>query len=562
MMKRSIQSASDIGPESPPRHRSGPRRRRGREGHGTQADARDGRADLARAVWSRRKWLAIVAFAVPFSAAVSLAKYLPNVYRSAATVLIEGQQVPATFVRPAVTSELETRIHTISEEILSRSRLGDIIARLDLYPDLRKRTSLEAVIERMRRDIDVKPKEISQPDGRGATTVAFTLSYTGRDPQTTARVTNTLASFYIEENRRNRERQATGTAQFLWSQLDEVKRQLDQQEARISDFKMRHIGELPQQLEANLATLEQLNAQLRLNSDKQIQISDRRALLMKQANEGEGLHSAGRRDTTVERLARLKQELAQLRTSFTEKYPSVVKLKTEIATLEAQLARAAANGHASEDEAAPVTPSVLEFRRAVSEVETEIKALKAEEDRLRRDIVVYQRRVENAPQREQEFQETSRDYDTTKELYHSLLKRYEDAQLAESLEQRQKGEQFRILDPAIPKGPVAPDRLRLILMGLMLSLGLAFGVVVLAEQLDTSFHSVDDLRSFSRAPVLVSLPLIVTATDVRRRRWRLGLGAAAAIVVVALAYGLAYLVATGEAPLLGESVQARLLRTD
>jgi hypothetical protein len=179
-------------------------------------------------------------------------------------------------------------------------------------------------------------------------------------------------------------------------------------------------------------------------------------------------------------------------------------------------------------------------------VEAELKILKGEDKRLRAGITTYQARVENVPRREQEFRELSRDYESTRALYESLLKRFEEAQLAESMEQRQKGEQFRVLDPAVPNpAPAAPNRVRWLVIALVGSLGLAVGAVVLAEQVDTSFHTVDDLRAFSAVPVLVSIPRIMTRADLRRRRWRMRLGAGAAVIGLVAVVGLAYFAANG-----------------
>src|SRR3989454_1503743 len=232
--------------------------------------------ELAMAVWSRRKWLAILTFAAPFSVAASLVIALPDTYQSTATVLVDRQQVPETFVQPTVTSALETRLHTISQEILSRSRLEALITRFGLYSDLRSRVSAEEVIERMRGDIKLELKGV-EARGQREATVAFAIKYLGGDPQTVAQVTNTLASFYIEENLKVRERQATGTAEFLKVQLEETKKRLDEQERQVSEFKRRYLGELPQQMETNVASLERLHIQLRLNSDNQTRAMERRA---------------------------------------------------------------------------------------------------------------------------------------------------------------------------------------------------------------------------------------------------------------------------------------------
>ena len=519
------------------------------------------------AVWSRRKWLAILAFVFPLSAAASVITFLPNVYRSTATVLVEGQQVPEAFVRSTVTSALETRLHTISQEILSRSRLDTLIQRFGLYPDLRKRVQSEEVIGRMRGDIKLELKS-AEARGRREATVAFTISYLGSDPGTVSLVTNTLASFYIEENLKARERQATGTAEFLKVQLEETKKRLDVQEQQVSAFKRRHLGELPQQMEANLATLERLHVQLRLNADNQTRGAERRQALSSQLAEADSLLAPasvaralapGGPAASVEipeaRLARLKQELARLRTHFSDKYPDVVLLAAEVTALEREVADARPGEPKAEDtpaaapvapQPAPLTPYVLRLKEALREVEAELKILKGEDTRLRDGITTYQARVENVPRREQEFRELSRDYESTRALYESLLKRFEEAQLAESMEQRQKGEQFRVLDPAVPNpAPAAPNRVRLLMIVLVGSLGLAVGAVMLAEQVDTSFHTVDDLRAFSAVPVLVSIPRIMTLADLRRRRWRLRLGAGAAVIGLVAVVGLAYFAASG-----------------
>ncbi len=506
--------------------------------------------DLLWAVWRRRKWLAIAVFATPFAAAVSFAAFLPDLHRSTALVLVERQQVPEEFVKPTVTSALETRLQTISQEILSRSRLEGLVRRFGLYTDLRRRVSDEEVIERMRRDIKLELKG-AETEARGRdrrATIAFTISYQGTDRQKVALVTNTLASFYIEENLKARERQATGTAEFLKVQLDQVKARLDAQEARLGEFKKRFVGQLPQDLPVSLATLERLNAQLRLNRDSQARAMERHAALVQQFSDsgwgGIVVGTKGAPDATALRLARLNQELTELRTRFSDKYPDVARVKAEIALLEQQLAEGK-QGETKEPQL-PLDPQAARMKQVLAEAEAEIKSLKTEEKQLRADIAAYQGRVAETPVREQQFRELSRDYDSTKELYASLLKRYSESQMAESMEQRQKGEQFRIIDPAIAsEQPAAPNRVRLFLVGLALALGVAAGAVVLAEQLDTSFHTVDELRAFTSAPVLVSIPKIVREADVRRRARRLRLATALVLLGIGLVGGASYLIARG-----------------
>lgn len=507
-----------------------------------------------RSAWGRRKWLAVLVFLLPSVAAASVIFALPTFYRSTALVLVERQQVPEAFVPATVTSELETRLHTISQEILSRSRLEALITRFGLYPGLRKQEPTEEIVERMRKDFKLELKT-TDTKGRPSATTAFALSYRGPDPRTVALVTNTLASMYIEENLKLRERQSAGTADFLKVQLGETRKRLDELEARVSEYRRRYMGELPQQMPANLATLEALHAQLRLNSDNQLRASERRENLKAQLAEAASMpqlfgaqpgSEPGTQplyETRAQRLGRLKLDLTTALANFTEAHPTVMRLRREIQALERATDDPAAKDAGS---TLPATPYTLRLKEALQSAEGEIKILKAEEQRLRTGIAAYQARVENTPRREQEFQEVSRDYETTKQLYESLGKRYEAAQVAESMEQRQKGEQFRILDPAVPSQlPAAPNRLRLLIVSLVLSLGLAGGALMVAEMLDTSFHSADELRDFSIVPVLVSVPRIVTDADRQRRQERFRLVAAGTMVALVLIAGASYFIGHG-----------------
>jgi len=502
-----------------------------------EATSRGGGLDRVWALWNRRKWLGIVVFLLPFTAATAVIMALPDLYQSTALVMIERQQVPEAFVRATVTSELEIRLHTISQEILSRSRLESLFSRMGLYSDLRGKA--EEAVDRMRRDIRL---ELRGADAnRGNTTTSFALSYRGRDPQTVATVTNTLASFYIEENLKARERQATGTAEFLKVQLNDAKRRLDEQEARMGELQRRYLGELPQQLQGNLATLESLNTQLRINSDNQTRLAERRDQIAGQLAQAK-LNSGGPEPDEV-RLARLQQELVTLRIKYTDLWPDIIRIKDEIERLQKDMA---APKPKPKPVAGPPTPEVARLQDALGSVETELRLAKQDQTRLKQGISNYQARLDNAPKREQEYLDATRDYQGTKELYQTLSRKYDDALLAESMEQRQKGEQFRILDSALPSGtPAAPRRSRLLIASLALSLVLGAGAMVLAELLDTSFHSSRDLRAYTTVPILVNIPRIVTGADLRRRRWRFRLAAVGVLVALVVVGGSSYFFAHG-----------------
>jgi len=482
---------------------------------------------------ARRRWLGLVIFLGALVPGLCVIASLPDIFRASATVLVERQQVPETFVRPAVTDELEIRLHAISEEVMSRSRLQELIERFDLYPRQRATLSSEALVERMRRDIALDLKGVERTWDRGGT-VAFALGFRGRDPQKVAEVANALASLYVEQNLKARERQATRTADFLKTQLDEMKKKLEAQEDRIGEYKKRHTGELPQQVESNISVLGRLNGQLQLNADRQARAMERRDRLEGLAAGGAPGAAAGVSEDVETRIDRLSLELAEMRRQYTDNYPDVVRLQQEIAGLKRQVAEtppdSSSKGAARSQDAGKPPVSAGPGLKA----DAEIASLKREEDRLRRSIAEYERRIDAAPQRQQEFQALSRDYETTKELYDSLLKHYQESLVSENMEHGQATEQFRILDTAVPPPQAyAPNRLWLSLMGLMLALGVAVVGMVTAERLDTSFHDIDSIRSFTRLPILARVPRIVTRADVIWRAVKTGLA------VVVLAAGLA-----------------------
>jgi protein tyrosine kinase modulator len=515
--------------------------------------ADDGRGlDYVLEIWMRRKLAALLVFAAVFAAVVSFAIWLPDLYSAKATVLVEAQQVSQEFIRSSVSSGVESRIQRIQQELMSRDRLARLVTQFDLYPNLRaKGVGLDDIIARLRRDIRLEPTAVEQQGFGGNQTIAFEISYSGRNPEVVAQVANVLAAGYVEGNTKIREGQAVRTAEFLNSQLTNAKAELDAHERRVSDFNLSHIGELPEQVAANLASLERLNTQLRLNGDNQIRAMDRRERLEKQLADAASAPApaAARPALTpgAEQLAALRHQLEELRRKFTEQYPEVVRVRREIAALEQQLAERPTAGTAAPPSptaapsptnaaSSPIDPATR-LSQAIEDVDAEVKALKSEEFALRQAIGSYEQRVENVPKRQEELQALSRDYQTTKERYETLLKRYEEAQLAATLEQGQKGEQFRILDQAIaPLEPAAPNRLQLFVVGFIFSIGLAVGAVLLAEKLDTAFHSIDDLRAFVGLPAF-SIPVIPTRADIRRKWRRL------ALTAVSIAVGIALIVA-------------------
>jgi polysaccharide chain length determinant protein (PEP-CTERM system associated) len=517
--------------------------------------------DWLRAVLSRRKWLALLAFAVPLAIGLTVVAALPSVYRATVTVLVIRQEIPEKLVSTTVTSAVETRLKTISQEILSRPRLEALRQRFGLYTDLQKRIPADQVIERMRSDIHLEIKGMDTRSESQAP-VAFTLSYQGTVPKTVADVANTLASYYIEENVKARGLQASGTAEFLRAQLEQTKQRLDLLERNVSEFKRRHLGELPQQMEANLATLERLQMQLRLNADGQTRAQERRSFLSAQLSEtgslsfaGPGGGASGAPESGPARLARLQQTLAELRSRYSDKYPDVLQTQSEIAALTRELKDAKAKG--GSEPASSVVSNTSPLKGALTEAETELKVLRAEESHLRASIAAYQQRIEKIPEREQEYKELARDYETTRDVYQSLLKRHGDAQIAESMEQGQKSEQFRIIEAAaVPTRPIAGP-LKLLLIVFVVAIDLAAAAVIVAEKLDGSFHTIEQVRGRTSLAVLVSIPRIVTEADAARQRTRFRLATMATSIGLVALVAVSYFLAHGNEQLVGLLMKPR-----
>jgi polysaccharide chain length determinant protein (PEP-CTERM system associated) len=419
--------------------------------------------------------------------------------------------------------------------------------------------SPDEVAERMRRDIRIELNDERDRRDRQSRTVAFTVAYSATHPVVASEVANTLASFYIEENGKLREKQAAGTSRFLDAQLEEARRKLAAQEQRIVAYKERHMGELPEQRDANLRTLERLQAQLQLAHESQRRAHERRAQItqtLASLDQSAAAAAPSPASANAARLALLRQELLQLETTYSDRYPDVVHTKQQIRQLEekvaAEQAASAQPARSSGLRPVPQNPYVQNLMSQLDQANIEVKTVADQIATLNREITVYQRRIEVTPKREQELALITRDHDTTRELFRSLLGKREEAGIAADLEQRQQGETFRVMDPAVvPDRPAGPNRLRLLLIGLVLAVGASAAAVVLAENVDTSFRRVEEVRSRLPIPVLSTIPRIATEQDRRRALRQRRLAAAAMAGALLLVIGSSWVIARDNQTLVG-----------
>lgn len=472
--------------------------------------------DRIREVLSRRWWLGALAFATVAGCGLTLILSIPDVYRSSATVLVQQGMA-------AEASGLEARLETVREKMLSRPRLEEFIHRFDLYPDLKRRLPLDSVVEQLRRDIRMTLQRAEGPSGSGAL-IAFTISHRGaRDPGSSAQVTGQLARFAVEEEASLRNEGAGATADTLKPQLDAMRARLSEQERRLGALKARN--QPPGEADAALTSLERLAARRQLLTEERSSARARRDDVLRslEALDPVAPPSEG------ERLAALRKELAELKQQYSDKYPDVVQLKQQIGALEQ---RGAGSPGANPND------KTTQLRRDLAEIDSEIASLSVEENRLRDDMRSRSPQPSEGPGQQHALLEASRDYETTKAVYDTLLKQYEEAALAAGITAPgQRTPLLRVLDPAVPPtDPASPNRPRLLLMVLLLGLAAAAAAMLLPEYLDATFHTQDDVRAFTRVPVLASIPRITTDADARRRTLRLGLawaGSMGAILLLA-----------------------------
>lgn len=458
-------------------------------------------------IFLRRKLYFVIPFVIIFTAAVLWSALAPRKYQASTLVLVTPQRVPTDLIRPTVTAGILERLNSISQEIMSRTRLEQIIDELKLYQSELKSMKREEVVELMRKNIKVDlPKRSSEREAAGY----FVISYTGEDPRIVTLVANKLASLFIEENLKLREQQAVGTTEFLSNELQATKEKLEAQGQTLADYKRRNMGSLPEQRDTNIKMLEQLHLQLQRSEESLRALEDRKLLIMRQMAEIESPPAAavgadgkvqpqkGGMSYEAQR-EELKKQLAELESRYTERHPDIVRTKKRLADLEKNKDTISVKND----------PKYRELEMALTAANMQIKRQQEEGEKLRSQLGQYRGRIEGTTQREQEMAAMVQEYHNTRLLYDSLIKKSEEAQQAENLERRQKGEQFRVIDPArIPEKPVQPDIPKVLLIGLFAGLGCGIGGIFVREQLDRSFRDPEDAEVTLGLKVLANIPKI------------------------------------------------------
>ena len=519
----------------------------------------------------RQAKMFITLFSLIMIVAMIVAVVLPPIFRSQAVILIEAQQIPDEYVKSTITSYAEQRLEMLTREILRFSALKEIIREFELYPEYLNKGDVGSAIQEMKKAVVIEP--ISAKEGRKSYTVAFNLSYEGKDPQSTFAVTDRLSKLYLKKEAEVREKQTAATTGFLENELANLKQKIDADEKKISEFKQRHIAELPGSAAANLGTLQrlerevdQLNSRIRALQDRKIylkgqlanieplrpiqtdsgklasnpqerhralrlnliraraRLSEKHPDIKKMTSEINELEmQVGKTDVTVvkvKRLRMLRAELNALQASKGRKHPDVIDLAKQIDGLAKEVdVLLSEKAMADVSKQKPDNPAYINLMTQVVSTDLEVKNLLEDVANKNGSINDYRRRVEMAPVVEQEFNELTLDYNNAKKRYDEISNKLLQSRVAQEMEVQRQGEHFTITDPAyVPTKPVKPNRLAIMLLGFVLATGAGMGGAAFKEATDHTIKGGKDILKIEGIDLLTTMPYTPTPEE-SRTRW-------------------------------------------
>jgi polysaccharide chain length determinant protein (PEP-CTERM system associated) len=488
----------------------------------------------------RRKAVVMLVTIGFFCCATVIARRLPDVYRSQTVILVDAQQVPSSYVQSTVSTSFQDRLSTIQQQVMSPTRLKNMIEKNGLFPGLRAKVSEDALIQKVQKStsVEVAAGHFS----------SFKIAYQGNNPKEVSQIANQLAETFITENMQARQAQFSGTAEFLDNQLQETKSQLEVKERQLQGIKSTNVMDLPESKQFHLEALNNLRTQLAASEDRVRQAKQDKIMLESMMNtnaptvevDGGG---AGISSPLQNQIEKLESHLAELRAQYGPNFPDVRKAQADLDRLKKKEAAKKTQPPAP----ASVEPLVPTGNRRNPVIEAQIQKLDQEitdqtnlQGPLQQQIDFHVSKLERVPIFEQQIAGLMRDYDSLRSHYQSLLDKKLSAQMASELEARQKGERFVILDPApIPNQPSGPNRVIIGFAGLLLGLIGGVGSAIAIEMTDASVRSEHEAAELLGIPVLVGIPQMYTAAQMRSRRMKF---AVAAILTASFASGLGVLI--------------------
>jgi polysaccharide chain length determinant protein (PEP-CTERM system associated) len=479
----------------------------------------------AKRVLKRFWWVLPITIAVGIACAAGAIKVLPKRYTSQTMVLVAPPAVSREIVKSAAPEDLGLTLASMKQQILSRTRLEPVIEKLGLYQNDRKGHSIDDLVMRLRDSIEVAPME-AMAGTSNRELPGFTVKVTFDNPLLAQKICSEITSLFTVESARASVQQGEHATSFLTQQLEEAKGKLDAEDARLAQFKQRYIGLLPEQEQTNLSLLSGMNTQLeavtqalsRAQQDKTFN----QTLLAQQEASWHASQSGQNPETVDQQLTALQDQLAALRSKYTDEHPDVVKLKVRIADLKNQMA-AVPQVEAKKDRenSAPSTepPQIQQLRAKLHQDELNTGDLLKQQARIQEQIHVLESRIQSSPIVEQQYKELTRNHQTALDLYNNLLKEREQSAMATDLQQQQEGEQFRMLDPAsLPDKPSFPKVPIFLGGGAGAGFALGLGILFLLAMNDKSLHTQRDVEDYLKLPVLATVPLFGSAGPNNRNR--------------------------------------------
>lgn len=564
-----------------------------------EAPSKDLHAYLA--LLRRRKTVILTAAAALLATSAALAFFLPAVYRSTATILIEEQEIPPDLVRSAIASYADQRIETIKQQVLSRSTLWRIVEQYDLYHDLRKRNPTEEVLARFVKDIQIEVMNVKVIDKRTQNptqaTIAFTLAYDGESPELAQKVANELTSLFLGENLKTRERHAQETTAFLKRESENLSHHIQELEEKLAGVKRRAEGALPELVQLNMQLMSQVQREI-IDNDREIRslkerktylegelatlkphtpiisasgerlldTSERlKALRAKYASESAYLapdhpdiiklkqeissleKEAGPtdgRDELSKRLMAERAALAVLQERLGDQHPDVIRAQAVVASLETELQAATARA-AQPSSVKPENPAYINIQSQLASTTASLQSLEAARKDLKRRMAEYAKRLETTPTVETEYLDLVRDRENSVRKHQEITSRLMEAQVSAELEVQRKGERFSLIDPPeLPEKPDRPNRMAILLLGAFLALAGGIGSGVAADNLDRTIRTADQLGRAMRVAPLTVIPYLPSEGELEalgRRRAVVGLASIGVVVVCAVVLHLAWM---------------------
>lgn len=497
----------------------------------------------------RGRWRILLPATVVSLATVAALYQIPNRYTSEATILVVPQQVPSRYVTPTTETNISDALQAMTQDVLSRARLLELIDQFGLYAKEKQRLAPEEIIELMRGYINISPVDPSP--GRKEIN-AFKISFVAEKAALAQQVTSKLTSFFIQANLKTREDQATNTTNFLQAQLESANKKLSEQEQKVREFKTQYLGELPEQQQGNLAIFNGAQLQLQ-NLENSLDRAQQQRVYIESLISGYqrlGARGAavpgssvpaqdtGRQPSPLliaqNDFARLQLEREKLSNVYKPSHPEMQAIDRQLATVQAAVDRLRTAGspqpdHAVQNDAVvPVAAAPPEEDTSLTQLKGQLEANRLEIENVKKYetqqkavVAEYQNRLNLTPVREQQLASLLRDYELSKQDYTDLLGKEQQSQLATSLEKQQGGQQFRLVEPpSLPDQPSSPKRIKFSLMGIGGGLALGLVLAFLTELARPTFHTVKEVSQRFGAPLVIGLPVVFTKAEKRRRTWK------------------------------------------